>query len=80
MPTINITKVSGVVFMQSGTQNALSYFNRTGKYVVWDDNTGATIYIGTDEYKIALSDLQINGATPPNIGTAKILLNSIFGT
>lgn len=76
----NLTKISGVIFITEGTSQPKSYFGQSGKYIVWDSLTGVRINIGEDFYDIALTNLQINGSTPPNITTAKVLLNAIFGT
>jgi len=81
----NISKQSGVISVTVGAAQPLYYFGATGSYVPFDDSTGfiVTIRQGVNEndtYKIALSDLTVNGQTPENFTTAKVLLNAVFGT
>lgn len=84
---LTITKVSGVLFItQTGNANPKSYFGCNGKYQVSDDSTTILINItdasGTsvDQYTVAFGSLTVGTSTAPNIGTAKVLLNAIFGT
>lgn len=88
MAALTITKVSGVLFVRQGaaTANPKAYFNATGKYQVSDDNATILISISQagqtvpDQYTVAFGDLTVGTSTAPNIGTARVLLNAIFGT
>lgn len=81
----NISKVSGVIFVTDGTNQPKSYFGANGSYTVWDDLLGVRITIRSginnpDTYNLALSDITVNGQTPANITTLKVLLNAVFGS
>lgn len=85
--SLTITKTSGVIFItQTGNANPKSYFGATGKYQVSDDNTTILITIGNsgqsspDQYSVDYTVLTVGTSTASNIGTAKVLLNAIFGT
>lgn len=81
MPTITITKVSGVLFLRnSDNTNAKSYFGATGKYLISDDNTTIQIFIGGDIYSLTWQNLRVGTSTPTSISQAATLLNAIFGT
>lgn len=85
MPTLTVTKVSGVIFVKkSENTNPKSYFNATGNFQASDDNITLLISIkdgfNTDQYTIPYTSLTVGSSTPPNMNTAKILLNAIFGT
>lgn len=70
----------------ASTNNPKSYFGATGKYQVADDNINIVIQISQagqtvpDTYLVAYTDLTVGTSTAPNITTAKVLLNAIFGT
>jgi len=88
MATLTITKTSGVIFIRQGavTNNPKSYFGATGHYQASTDNTTIFITICTagqtkpDEYTVAYGDLTVGTSVPPNMNTALVLLNSIFGS
>ena len=82
---INISKISGVLFVQENTREPKSYFGQSGKYVFADDETSVIVNIGGptpnsgDVYDISFSDLRVNGQTPTSVENAKVLLNAVFG-
>lgn len=79
--SINISKISGVLFVQdSANTNPKSYFGATGTYQFSDNDTTVTIIIGTDIYTLIWQDLVVGSTTPTTVSDAKVLLNSIFGT
>lgn len=80
MSAINITKISGVVIITQTTGKPKSYFGVRGSYIPSSDGLSVNVLIGQDSLLIALTDLQVNGQSPVNMGTALTLLNSIFGT
>lgn len=78
--SLNISKVSGVLFVTYGLGLPKSYFGAIGNYVPYDNRLGFEITIVRDVYSVLLTDLQVNGQVPSSFSTASILLNSIFGT
>lgn len=81
MPTITITKQSGVLFVRDSTNtNAKAYFGLVGSYQFADDNTTVTIKIGTDIYTLTWQNLIVGSTIPSTVSDAKVLLNSIFGS
>jgi hypothetical protein len=87
LSSLTITKVSAVLFFTiPGVTNPKSYFSATGKYQAADDNTTLLIQVFQggnsvpDEYIVAYQNLTVGSSVPPNMNTAKVLLNAIFGT
>lgn len=87
MATLLIQKISGVLQLTSGsTSNPKCFFSATGSYQVADDNVHITILISQagetvpNTYYISYTELTVGTSHPSNIGSAKVLLNAIFGT
>lgn len=81
MPTLTITKASGVTFIaDSDITNPKAYFGPTGKYQFSSDDATAQISIGGDQYTVRWQDLRVGTSTPSTVSQAKVLLNAIFGT
>lgn len=81
MPTLTLTKVSGVLFVaDSNVTNPKSYFGATGKYQFATDDATVLIAIGSDQYNVRWEDLRVGTSTPSSVSQAKVLLNAIFGT
>lgn len=79
--TINFTKVSGVVRIESTVQGSLAYksfFSPRGELT----HKGNTIYITVNGIPLQFeyTDLQVNGQTPSTLSEAITLLTSIFGS
>lgn len=77
---INITKVSAVILVTSGTSLPKSYFGSVGTFSPSSDNLGFNIKIGTDSLYIPLTTLQVNGQTSSTMSEGNTLLRAIFGT
>lgn len=86
MPTLALSKISGVVFVTDSNwgagANPKSYFGLSGKYQFSTEGTNVLITIGNDQYTTAWADLRIGtgGQIPANATVARVLLNSIFGS
>lgn len=82
MATINFSKVSGVIrVIPSGSTNpSKSYVNHSYSFQQTPDGAGFYIYLGSDVYQVALTDLQVNGQAPTSMTVASVLLTSLIGT
>ena len=82
MATTNFSKISGVIrVIPSGSTNPTkSYYNHAYSYQQTPDGAGFYIYLGSDVYQVALTDLQVNGQSPTSMTEASVLLNSLIGT
>ena len=78
--TIAFTKISGVVTVTSGSNPPKSFFGLSGSYMTNASNDGFNIQIGEVNFQVSLTDLTVNGQAPSTMTTARVLLNSIFGT
>lgn len=80
MPTINFTKQSGVITVQTGANPPLSFFGYQGSFIANASDDGWNIDIGGTPFAVKLTDLRVNGQDPGTMAIGKILLTAIFGT
>lgn len=80
MPTINITKQSGILAVTSGTNPPRYFFGATGNFTQMPDGTGYLVNIGGTAFSIYLADLRVNGQAADNIANGATLLGAIFAT
>lgn len=80
MATTTISKISGVVFIAQGTQNATSYFNKTGNFQFDDADANVTITMGLTSFTNVWGNFIVAGQVPSTPSELNTLLTSIFGT
>lgn len=82
--SLTITKISGVTFIKEGTQNPKALIGFSGRYQASDDNTTIAITVTDGDvtlyWTVAYGNLTVGTSTCPNMNTALVLLNGIFGT
>ncbi len=78
--TINITKVSGVIAVTSGTNPPKYFYGATGTFTQTPNGTGYLVTIGGQSFTIPLATLRVNGQAATNITNGASLLSAIFAT